>query len=375
MSSTQFQVDLQLEILSEAICGPNNEENPTEKIDIVAVPGIGLAAKDPWRDGEVNWLKDDTMLRYWLPNARIMHASYDWEGFRQDRPIQHLLPLLARELVRASTAKRRTCPKRPLIFIGHSLGGLIVKQAALLSELHHDEYQLLRKSLVGIALFGTPHRATSLKSSETVSLDTSLDDPRSVVQKEPSSFATLSWDFARVAIVHHIPVCCFFEQPPEGKALVDEQFSTIPGFKNTALTTDHLHLCKYAEPSDYNYKLVRDELIAFVQGSADCLARRKDFCADKVNASLKALLTTDPADDIDIIEHNKGPLLQGSGSWLQADPNFNEWLNCKKGRVFWLHGNSGKGKTMLSLSVLKDITEEIKASGSGPSVLVAQFFC
>jgi hypothetical protein len=96
---------------------------------------------------------------------------------------------------------------------------------------------------------------------------------------------------------------------------------------------------------------------------------------DEVEACLNALFITDPADDVEMIEHNKGRLLQGSGSWLHEHSTFKEWRNSKRSSVFWLHGNPGKGKTMLAMSVLKDITDKIKASSSGPSVLVAYFFC
>jgi ankyrin repeat protein len=94
-----------------------------------------------------------------------------------------------------------------------------------------------------------------------------------------------------------------------------------------------------------------------------------------VDKCLNALFITDPADDVEMIEHTKGRLFQGSGSWLHANSAFNEWLTCKRSRVLWLNGDPGRGKTMLAISVLKSISERIKASSSGPNVLLAYFFC
>lgn len=114
----------------ERLCYNYKKSDTDCRYSIVAVPGIGAAASQPWLDGQVNWLKDDTMLPYWLPTARIMQASYDWECLDQGNPIQNWLPLLARELLRTVLAKRRTCSTRPLIFIGHSFGGLIIKKVS-----------------------------------------------------------------------------------------------------------------------------------------------------------------------------------------------------------------------------------------------------
>jgi hypothetical protein len=71
------------------------------------------------------------MLPYWLPTARIMHVTYAWERFDKSDTNRQWLPLFARELLRSVMAKRQSCPKRPVIFIGHSLGGLIIKKVSL----------------------------------------------------------------------------------------------------------------------------------------------------------------------------------------------------------------------------------------------------
>lgn len=106
-----------------------------------------------------------------------------------------------------------------------------------------------------------------------------------------------------------------------------------------------------------------------------CLLTAQPVPTDEVDKCVNALFITDPADDVETIERTKGRLLHGSGSWLQADSTFNEWLDYRASRVLWLNGDPGKGKTMLAISVLKSIDERIRASSSGPSVLLAYFFC
>jgi hypothetical protein len=106
-------------------------EDADRKSSIVAVPGLG-AGSQPWLEGKVNWLADEAMLPYWLPTSRIISVTYGSTWFDQDKTIQHGLPSLARELLRAVIAKRLNCPTRPLVFIGHSFGGLIIKQVSSL---------------------------------------------------------------------------------------------------------------------------------------------------------------------------------------------------------------------------------------------------
>ncbi|KAG4443414.1 hypothetical protein IFR05_001093 [Cadophora sp. M221] len=374
---------LSLEVLFDASRSSNEVENAPDRVDIVAVPGLG-AGSQPWLEDKVNWLGDEAMLPYWVPTARIIGVTFRSTLLDQDKTIQYGLPSLASELLRAVMAKRLNCPRRPLIFIGHSFGGLIVKQAALLCEVNHGEFPLLASSLAGIVFLGTPHRGTS---APTGSVPASLaavaaasgcgthDQLQTAFEKENGPLASLAWEFARLAVVHHVPLFCFFEHPVDGKVLVDEHSATVAGFPSAPLTVDHLHLCKFASLNDQNYALVRDELLAITQGAASCVANRTRFPTDEVDKCFKALFITDPADDVETIEHTKGRLLHGSGSWLQADPAFREWLDCKASRILWLNGDPGKGKTMLAISVLKSINEQIRASSSGPSVLLAYFFC
>jgi len=51
-------------------------------------------------------------------------------------------------------------PHRPLIFIGHSFGGLVIEQAITKANSAGDAYEYLINSLGGILLLGVPHRGS-----------------------------------------------------------------------------------------------------------------------------------------------------------------------------------------------------------------------
>lgn len=47
--------------------------------------------------------------------------------------------------------------KRPIIFVCHSLGGIVVKQALVHAVLHPELYGAIPKATIGLMFFGTPH--------------------------------------------------------------------------------------------------------------------------------------------------------------------------------------------------------------------------
>ncbi|KAK2812978.1 hypothetical protein FQN50_000999 [Emmonsiellopsis sp. PD_5] len=108
----------------------------------------------------VFWPKD--LLAADFPTARVMTFGYDsiitrgYKAANQGNLFSHSGNLLY-ELVQ----KRIRAPKRGLLFIAHSLGGIIVKDALRHSETHSDiEVVDIFESTTGILFFGTPHRGS-----------------------------------------------------------------------------------------------------------------------------------------------------------------------------------------------------------------------
>jgi hypothetical protein len=150
-------------------------------------------------------------------------------------------------------------------------------------ELNHDEYPLLARSLAGVVFLGTPQGGSGAGSRSamatvadvaSVSGCGTLEDLQLALEREDGQFADLSREFARLAVVSHIPLFCFYEQPVEGKPLVDEHSGTVAGFPSAPLSASHLQICKFRASDDGNYILVRDQLIALTQGASGCVASR-----------------------------------------------------------------------------------------------------
>lgn len=87
---------------------------------------------------------------------------------------------------------------------------------------------------------------------------------------------------------------------------------------------------------------------------------------------LRDLRVTDPAVDMERIEHSKGSLLAKCYAWFLSHPHFVEWKDSKASRLLWIKGGPGKGKTMLMIGIVKELELQKLLSDS---TMLCFFFC
>lgn len=90
---------------------------------------------------------------------------------------------------------------------------------------------------------------------------------------------------------------------------------------------------------------------------------------------LQAIFVTDPLDDMQMIESKKDRLVDHTGWWILQSPSFRTWLDSDTSALLWLHGDPGKGKTMLAISLVRDIAKRIESEGPNSKRGLAYFFC
>lgn len=96
---------------------------------------------------------------------------------------------------------------------------------------------------------------------------------------------------------------------------------------------------------------------------------------ERDSACIRALFVTDPADDMHMIANKKDRLLETTDSWMLRDAKYHQWKHEDRHRVLWLHGNPGKGKTMLAIALIDDLTKQIQISREGVGSALVYFFC
>ena len=103
---------------------------------------------------------------------------------------------------------------------------------------------------------------------------------------------------------------------------------------------------------------------------SDSLSMVKEVNDPQDRDCLAALFVTDPAIDQAETEMQKGLLLESVCSWILEDPTYLRWLNRRMSRqILWIHGDPGKGKTMMALALIRKFSIMTRNAGSSKPLL------
>jgi len=141
-------------------------------VDVVAVTGLGGHALGSFRskDGVSVWLRDFAPAD--VPQTRFVTYGYDTAVAESDsnQGIRELAHTLLDEL--ATFRCRTRTQKRPLCFVCHSLGGVVLKKALVISsKAREPKYQELHDVIVatyGLVLMGVPNHGLQHEQLQTV---------------------------------------------------------------------------------------------------------------------------------------------------------------------------------------------------------------
>ncbi|KAK2589758.1 hypothetical protein QQS21_012564 [Conoideocrella luteorostrata] len=264
---------------------PDGISDEDIQVDIIAVPGLGSNAdwSWTWRDEarQINWLKDTDMLPAVVPKSRIMAYHYDSKWHSQAPKTR--LQLCGEDLIRNLHSFRNAPRDRPIIFVGHSLGGNVIQHALLYAD-SEREFTYLPNLVTGLVFLGSPFRGSEMQryasfaarimflaGSHTGIIDDLGYDSPATTDKLHS--------FCRLRERMCIPVSCFFELyatnygkrisiplPFEG-IVVPETSACISGCNRFPLQTNHLKLNKFSGPRDRSFLNVSEEIFKMFDSS------------------------------------------------------------------------------------------------------------
>ncbi|KAF5591285.1 kinesin [Fusarium pseudocircinatum] len=140
-------------------------------VDIVIVHGMNPLGnksheEDVWKDKEtgVNWVRD--LLPGQVPSARIL--AFQYNGNILFGPSIAGVAGQAENLLECPRMKRKLNPLRPIIWIAHSLGGIIIKEVLVTASKKFQAYPMISTFTYAIFFIAVPHRGSPYASFGTI---------------------------------------------------------------------------------------------------------------------------------------------------------------------------------------------------------------
>ncbi|KAJ5170847.1 uncharacterized protein N7500_003630 [Penicillium coprophilum] len=246
------------------------------RVDIIAIHGLNPRSRndadhawDTWRSPSGDqgrlWLRDD--LPSSAPKARIFLYEFNATAvYGKDRGT---FIDKANSLLEAIRAKRKGADSRPIIFLGHSMGGLLIKQA-LVNAHNNRKYTSIKDATSGLVFFATPHHGgdTMLVSLGRVLANIARksgfqkgDDVLKTLE-EGSTFSDIMDEHWRHQLLHYSIISFWGTRdnvvPPKSSRL------GLPGdCENVVpLDADHSQVCKFglSQTDQDNLELVKSNI-------------------------------------------------------------------------------------------------------------------
>ncbi|KAM3070075.1 hypothetical protein ACMFMG_003893 [Clarireedia jacksonii] len=400
---------------------PPEQDSIKSDIDIVFVPGLGAHPHDSWKSTKTdwNWMKSADGLRGACPKARILLYKYEsaWQG---PLKVSQFLDNLSRVLLVALRSKREDCKKRPMVPIGHSMGGLIIAKAITILNAQQELCPVMLEAISAAIFFGTPfagaevaacaamyayfaeklHKADRSKLLDIMkpgneALRELKDEFRRVAAKTSYKIELLCFweeqptDFSEMA---HLPTIFDFAKHMVPKGLSEFVSKTSATFEgdvpNYGLASNHRELVKFDNARDGRWNFVENILKKAIHGAyltaKNRLTSARDIDWDSFKEIMEALESTrlHPGHlrKITIKNTGKSALISEERDyidWLDRDGSEQQSRSAIKVDGLWVRGAEGRGKTGVMLSVLDDLESlmEARELANGDPIMFAYFIC
>lgn len=342
-------------------------------IDIVAIHGIGAHPDDSWCKNVgttesprwVNWLQDEDMLPAVAPNARIMRYGYQSQWFGEGA-MRQKASTVAQRLLLALRRKREEYPFRPLLFIAHCFGGLVVLKALLDARQDKNEWPGVSASTTGLIFFGTPFRGAEGMSQVEMLAAARREYEEDEVQPEVLKILEPGNEFLQEVVdqfgktrgqANKAQVACFYElkssnvgkivgKQDRTRFVVSESSGCLDLFdlmSKYSLSRTHFNMNKFGKPTEEDFETVRDVVKKMTGASHELVLARSQYDGKhKIDFSLRGV-----------------PVVS---QFVRRDAEMRELVHfflekpaaTSRRRVFVVHGLGGIGKTQLAVEFARE---------------------
>ncbi|RSL55187.1 hypothetical protein CEP53_007188 [Fusarium sp. AF-6] len=381
------------------------------KADIVFVHGLTGNSHSTWRheSAELPWPEE--LLVKDISDCKILKYDYDVSGIHSldNSTLRDLAADFLYELV---NWRQDNQSERPIIFVAHSLGGLVVKR--MLGESQpRDAPHDIRVFTRGIIFLGTPHRASRWKDhgykilkalerngvKSNIDLRTIFQPASSILEETHTSFMDWLmprngkfWERNGNVSKPKVYVASFYEDLPMIEELtgmgdikvVDHASALIKGYNFLPLQCNYETMAKFSigekgSGSD-DYLSVRDQIVDAVH-----LTKPKNELAhvdntEAIEEALKAREAFLRSFDFPGVRerfHTVSSHLEGTFQWIERNETFRSWLESPEKNVFRLSGKRASGKSTFMKYLTNNealVAWARKQNPSRKTIVISHFF-
>ncbi|KAJ5628450.1 hypothetical protein N7490_010678 [Penicillium lividum] len=331
-------------------------------IDLIFVHGVNGGSYSTWtRNGDTSlfwpqeWLPKDQAFQ----DVRIHTFGYA-SAFSQESFLN--IPDFARSLLYAihdSPVITRES-KVPLVFVGHSMGGLVIKKAFILA---HDsvEMKALVRRICAIFFLATPHQGADLAQTLSRLLQV-VSGTRAFVQDLfPGSPALQSINEEFPQLCGELQLFSFYENKPMnyvfGRGLIVDKSSAVMNYVNERkmyLNANHRDVARFASSSDPSFLAIRNSLAAYINSKRSSQTTEEQVVEGDRLEALNTFLSVSEPPEGDLMSQDD-VRVPGSCEWFLRRTSFQRWLDSSCPQILWLRGRPGAGKTVLASHIINHL--------------------
>ncbi|CAG7852864.1 SubName: Full=Uncharacterized protein {ECO:0000313/EMBL:CCA76038.1}; Flags: Fragment [Serendipita indica DSM 11827] len=349
-------------------------EDPT--VDIIAIHGLNGHREKTWMtDDGVLWLRQ--FLPSSLPRARILTYGYDADTHSTECVSTQTMRRHAVGLAQAILRKRKDAPRRPIIFVAHDLGGIILKWALVICNNEDLESKGgLRNILVSthsILFFGTPHSGvedTLLK--KIVRLAAPCMESTEVIVKNLHAHSDELENIQSLYLtaskkINSVFFCEEYSTGAEEQQThlnVPYHSAVITGDQNAiavVLHSDHQNLVKFQTEENEDYQAVAYYLTECAENAPDAV-HKKWFMENNLRTVVKGGTIPQPDDALFVsqlpvvafapssvhttcLQGTRQAVLETISQWADGDSS--------EKPIFWLCDIAGSGKSTVAMTAME----------------------
>ncbi|CEJ87104.1 hypothetical protein VHEMI04303 [[Torrubiella] hemipterigena] len=307
---------------------PLSDPGEDASVDIIAVSGLGGHAFGSWKSRAKHdmWLRD--FLPEAVPTSRIFIYGYDTKlpGSLSDASILEL----SRRLLESVKSTRASAKNRPIIFIGHSLGNLVIKQVSRSG---------LRRGIENESLMtmvrGKPNEELVRSLSESspflgllhkMSLERfNLRDSRILCVFETCTTTTVQWSEELGKWTRSGPNVIMVPRASAIHARPNEK-----DHDHLSINANHSDIVKFSDQSDADYIMIQSRLESLSSRAPEVVRRRLVELDEQLLQTQKRYIKRLKApDSASFREFNIDDPTPGTLSGFVLQPAFQRWVTMK----------------------------------------------